>query len=90
MRKTDYISLLRDSVMSSTLNFCFLFIYFFCSLEEKEIEEMLEEIQIVKKRNFCMWNQYYYFDLSKIGSVGACSNKLSCLCHSNRNKVSFE
>ena len=56
----DHISLLRDSTMSSALNFCYVF---YCNIKEKyHIRKIINS----KKINIYTWNQYYYFDLPKM------------------------
>ena len=66
----DHISLLWDSAMSSTLNFCCN--VFYCNLKEKD------HIKIninSKKRNIFIGNQYYYFGLPQIRVSLACTTK---------------
>ena len=60
--ETDHISLLRDSIMSNALNFCFYLCY--CNLKEKDHTR-----RIINKKYIYIYmrNQYYhYFDLPKI------------------------
>ena len=59
--ESDHISFLRDSTMSSALNFCFLSI-----LLQPKWKMIWRKINS-KNKNIYMWNQYYYLDLSKIG-----------------------
>ena len=59
--KTYHISLLRDSIMSCVLNF-------YCNLREKNHTRSNGNS---KKRNFYMWNQYYYFFYLPKISVGS-------------------
>ena len=59
--ETDHVSLLQDSTISSSQNFCFY--VFYCNLKEKgQITRNLNS----KKRNIYVENQhYYYFGLPK-------------------------
>ena len=58
--ETDRIFLLCQSTMPSALNFCYVF---YCNLKEKaHIRRSINS----KKKNVCMRNHSYYFDLPKI------------------------
>ena len=59
--ESDHISFLRYSTMSSALNFCFISI-----LLQPKRKKIWRKINS-KNKNIYMWNQYYYFDLPKIG-----------------------
>ena len=58
-----YISFLCDSTVSSALNFCFLSILLHPKRKRYYIRRKINS----KEKNVYIWNQYYYFDLPKIG-----------------------
>ena len=64
----DHMPLLRDSTISSALNFC----VFYRNLKE---EDHIKRNINSKKRNVCIGNQYYYFDLPKIRACRARTTK---------------
>ena len=69
-QRSNYISLLCDSMLSNVL--IFRFYPFYCNRKEKNhIRRKINS----NKKNIYLWNQYYYFDLPKIRVRQACMTK---------------
>ena len=60
---------------------CYIFfVFYWLCYNPKEKDHIWRKLKS-KKKNIYMWNQYHYFDLSKIQSVRPVQQKISCLNH---------